>query len=277
MGNLLVAWTFVTGLAAAIASAWYSRTGDIKVLIAYLGAPFLIGVVLFVSLGLYLVATREARRDPIEPCGQPHRRGEGFFGRAAPPPGAHRARAPDAGAAPVDPMAWERVTLRARAGEEELTEYHRVSLEPRHVKIAMLVLALAASVGWAQVLAPALLQVDPFRAAPAALLGAGVVLLAILLARPRHLAKRAVRQETHFETTWRVGPDGLEMVDARGRGRYRWEDVQVVRESGGIFVVRTRDGASLVIPKRAAGPESVERMRMVMRMHAGERAVLRGA
>lgn len=47
VGTLLVAWTFVTGGAVVIASAYYYRTHDLRFLIVWLAPPFLIGMVLF--------------------------------------------------------------------------------------------------------------------------------------------------------------------------------------------------------------------------------------
>ena len=52
LGTLLVAWTFVTGSALLLASAYYQRTGDIRVLIVWLAPPFLIGLVIFGTIGL---------------------------------------------------------------------------------------------------------------------------------------------------------------------------------------------------------------------------------
>jgi len=56
LGNLLVAWSIVAGMAGTLGSAWYYRTGDMAILIAYLGAPFLIGTMLFVAIGLVSLA-----------------------------------------------------------------------------------------------------------------------------------------------------------------------------------------------------------------------------
>ena len=82
MGNLLVAWTFVTGLTATFASAWWFRTGDIKILIAYLGAPFLVGCALFLFLGLMALATRTKAHQAIEPDGlRARKQREGWFGK----------------------------------------------------------------------------------------------------------------------------------------------------------------------------------------------------
>lgn len=58
LGTLLVAWTFITGLAATLASAYYMKTGDLAVLIAYLGAPFVVGMLLFLALAMTTLATR---------------------------------------------------------------------------------------------------------------------------------------------------------------------------------------------------------------------------
>lgn len=52
LGTLLVAWTFVSGSAVVIASAYYQRSGDLRVLIAWLAPPFLIGCVLFGTVAL---------------------------------------------------------------------------------------------------------------------------------------------------------------------------------------------------------------------------------
>lgn len=47
VGNLLVAWTFVSGSAVVIASAHYYQTKDLRFLITWLAPPFLIGCLLF--------------------------------------------------------------------------------------------------------------------------------------------------------------------------------------------------------------------------------------
>lgn len=271
LGNLLVAWTFVTGLSAAFASAWYGRTGDIKVLIAYLGAPFLVGVVLFTSLGVYALATRSAERDPVAASGRRHRRSQLFVeGTQA------RPRGPMAAALAGEPStSWERVTIRGKPDENELTEFHRITLEGEHVRAALGVLAVAAAIAWAQLLAPASIQLDPYQLAPVALLITGTILLAALLGRPRRLARHATERETLLETTWQLGPEGVIIIDARGHGRYSWNDVSAVQEANGIIVLRTRDGASLVIPKHAAaGPETLGRVRAVLTTHVGDRAQL---
>lgn len=52
LGTLLVAWTFVSGGAIVIASAYYQRTGDIGVLITWLAPPFLTGCLIFALIGL---------------------------------------------------------------------------------------------------------------------------------------------------------------------------------------------------------------------------------
>lgn len=68
LGTLLVAWTFVTGCALAIGSAWYYRTKDINVLLAYLGAPFLVGTALFLTIGFVTLVSRGVDREPLEPA-----------------------------------------------------------------------------------------------------------------------------------------------------------------------------------------------------------------
>ena len=82
LGNLLVAWTFVTGLTVTFASAWYYRTGDIKVIIAYLGAPALIGAALFLATGAMALATRTKAHVPIEADGlRASKQRQKIFGR----------------------------------------------------------------------------------------------------------------------------------------------------------------------------------------------------
>lgn len=66
LGTLLVAWTLITGCAAVFASALYYRSGDLKILIAYLGAPFLIGTVLFVMVGLSGFVTTGEMPEEVE-------------------------------------------------------------------------------------------------------------------------------------------------------------------------------------------------------------------
>ena len=80
LGNLLVAWTFVTGCAAAIASAWYYRTGDLKVIIAYLGAPFLVGTALFITTAIVMVISRADKHAPLEPTDVRPKRSEALGG-----------------------------------------------------------------------------------------------------------------------------------------------------------------------------------------------------
>lgn len=82
MGNLLVAWTFVTGLAVAFASAWYYRTGDIKIILAYLGAPAIVGAALFLTAGILALATRTEAHVPVEADGlRASKQRQGIFGR----------------------------------------------------------------------------------------------------------------------------------------------------------------------------------------------------
>lgn len=56
LGTLLVAWTFVSGGAVLIGSAYYQRSGNIEVLIAWLAPPFVIGVALFLVMGVVSLA-----------------------------------------------------------------------------------------------------------------------------------------------------------------------------------------------------------------------------
>lgn len=82
LGNLLLAWTFATGLAICFASAWYYRTRDLKVVIAYLGAPALIGAGLLITIGLVSLIMRTKPREPIEADGiRARKQREGIFGR----------------------------------------------------------------------------------------------------------------------------------------------------------------------------------------------------
>ncbi|HUR69843.1 MAG TPA: hypothetical protein VM370_11415 [Candidatus Thermoplasmatota archaeon] len=52
LGTLLVAWTFVSGSALVLATAYYQRTHDLRLLIVWLAPPFLIGSVLLGSIAL---------------------------------------------------------------------------------------------------------------------------------------------------------------------------------------------------------------------------------
>ena len=82
MGNLLVAWTFVTGLAVTFASAWYYRTKDVKIIIAYLGAPAIVGAALFLTIGIMSLAMRTKPRIPIEADGlRASKQKQRIFGR----------------------------------------------------------------------------------------------------------------------------------------------------------------------------------------------------
>lgn len=82
LGNLLIAWTFVTGLTITFASAWYYRTKDIKVIIAYLGAPAILGAALFLTIGIMALATRTKAHVPVEADGlRASKQKQGIFGR----------------------------------------------------------------------------------------------------------------------------------------------------------------------------------------------------
>jgi len=63
VGTLLVAWTFVTGAAIVLASAWYYRTHDIRFLIVWLAPPFVIGTVLFLLIGIVSVVGNVRERE----------------------------------------------------------------------------------------------------------------------------------------------------------------------------------------------------------------------
>lgn len=77
LGTLLVAWTFVSGSALVIASAHYSRTGDIRFLITWLAPPFLIGCALFAMIGVVSLLGNVKDR-PVEIVNQRGTR-QGFF------------------------------------------------------------------------------------------------------------------------------------------------------------------------------------------------------
>ena len=55
VGTMLVAWTFVSGSAVVIASAYYYRTGDVRFLITWLAPPFLVGCLLFGTMAIVAV------------------------------------------------------------------------------------------------------------------------------------------------------------------------------------------------------------------------------
>lgn len=63
LGTLLVAWTFVTGSALLIATTYYQRTGDLRVILVWLGAPFLVGTALFGCIALVSLIGREKPRE----------------------------------------------------------------------------------------------------------------------------------------------------------------------------------------------------------------------
>lgn len=61
LSTLLIAWTVVVGLAFAPVGTWYYRSQDIRIMIAFLGAAFIIGVSLFASMGLARMGARSAK------------------------------------------------------------------------------------------------------------------------------------------------------------------------------------------------------------------------
>ena len=82
VGNLLLAWTFVTGLSIAFGSAWYYRTKDLKIVIAYLGAPAIIGAALLLALLGVTLASRGKPRVPVEADGiRARKQKQQWFGR----------------------------------------------------------------------------------------------------------------------------------------------------------------------------------------------------
>lgn len=62
LGNLLVAWTFVSGSALVLATAYYQRTRDLEILLVWLAPPFLVGSALFLVLTFVVLLGRV--RDP---------------------------------------------------------------------------------------------------------------------------------------------------------------------------------------------------------------------
>lgn len=65
LGTLLVAWTFVSGGAVLVATAYYQRTGNIEVLIAWLAPPFILGALLFAMMGV-VALLGNVRDVPVE-------------------------------------------------------------------------------------------------------------------------------------------------------------------------------------------------------------------
>ena len=82
LGNLMAAWALVTGLALTFASAWWYRTKDLKILIAYVGAPLLVGLALFITMGIMALVMRTKPRPPIEADGlRARKQREAWYGR----------------------------------------------------------------------------------------------------------------------------------------------------------------------------------------------------
>lgn len=245
LGNLLVAWTFVTGLAVVFASALYQRTGDLKILISYLGAPFLIGTALFVLIGVFGLAAREKPREMAEPLAAPRRRQESIFGRGGLSPGE---------------QSWSMVNghilVRVRPTFDDALDVARAGLERRHAWSSAGVVALAGAIGWARVVAPG--TVDGL--APLVLLTGGVAFLGTLLGQPRRVARRT----PYAAATYRFGPEGIEYADGRRTGRHGWDEVVAARETKRVLHLRMRGGEDVVVPKRDIGSEIVlERLRVL--------------
>lgn len=267
LGNLLVGWTVVTGMALVLASAWYHRTGDLKILIAYLGAPFIVGTCLFILIGVVSLLGRTRAPDveeaPLEK-GTPHRRRRAsVFGTLDP------ANAPARGATAqqlhpgLELPRSDRVAIEARPTEDDLTELHRTKLERRHARLAVFVLATAAAVAWTKLLMPELATFDPVSVLPLAYLGGATVYLARLLREPRRLARRDERPPARYE----FGPEGVQVVSPEGKGRYAWSGIEGVRETPRLVLVRTREGHDLLIPKHSVGADSLARLREMVAHH----------
>lgn len=59
----MVAWVVVVGMTFAPVGTYFYQTGDVKVLIAFLGASFLIGASLLVAMGLARMGSRHRVTD----------------------------------------------------------------------------------------------------------------------------------------------------------------------------------------------------------------------
>lgn len=66
LSTLLVAWVVVVGMTFAPVGTYFYQTGDLRLLIAFLGAAFLIGAALFVAMGLARMGARDARSETGE-------------------------------------------------------------------------------------------------------------------------------------------------------------------------------------------------------------------
>ena len=58
LSTLMVAWVVVVGMTFAPVGTYFVQTGDLKVMIAFLGAAFLVGGSLFVAMGLARMGSR---------------------------------------------------------------------------------------------------------------------------------------------------------------------------------------------------------------------------
>lgn len=58
LSTLLIAWVVVVGMTFAPVGTYFYKTGDIKVLLAFLGASFLIGGSLFIAMALARLGSR---------------------------------------------------------------------------------------------------------------------------------------------------------------------------------------------------------------------------
>lgn len=84
--TLMVAWTIVVGLAFAPISMIYYRTGDLRLMLAFTGAAFIIGVSLFVAMWLGRAGARGGKQavrpapGEVKEIADVHRRGA-LFGK----------------------------------------------------------------------------------------------------------------------------------------------------------------------------------------------------
>ena len=81
IGIMLVAWTLVTGAIVSVGAAYSARSNDIRILIAALTGPLLMGIVILVALGTVRLIER-ARARHVDAAGHMERQfSRHVFGR----------------------------------------------------------------------------------------------------------------------------------------------------------------------------------------------------
>lgn len=80
ISTLLVAWVVVVGMTFAPVGTYFYQTGNVRVMIAFLGASFLIGASLLIALGLARAGSRDGTGDEDGPIADLNARGS-VFGR----------------------------------------------------------------------------------------------------------------------------------------------------------------------------------------------------